>query len=93
MSSPENYPFFTLVKNQCQAEAVLAAIECFAEKAESFHLKPRAIKLKRDYLYADGGICLANKVNTLLAHYIESFGELSDQLVIFISKGLQQDSK
>lgn len=88
MSSPQNYPFFTLVNDQNQAEAALAAIECFAEHTERLYFKPKVSQIKRDFFNTEKEICLANRVNTLLADYIENIGELSDQLMIFISKSL-----
>ena len=88
MSPPQNFPFFTLVNDQSQAEAALAAIECFAERTERLYFKPKVSQIKRDFFNADKEICLAHRVNTLIADYIENIGELSDQLMIFISKSL-----
>ena len=89
MPNPSNYPFFTLVKNQCEAESALAAIECFGNDAEKQHLKPKAHALKVEFLHAKKEMCFAQKVNVLLAEYIASAGELSDQLVIALGKSLQ----
>jgi hypothetical protein len=89
MPSPDNYPFFTLVKNQCEAESALAAIECFGSHVEKLHLKPKAQALKVEFLRDKKEMCFAQKVNVLLAEYIESAGELSDQLIIALGKSLQ----
>jgi hypothetical protein len=89
MPSPDNYPFFTLVSNQCEAESALAAIECFGNYVEKQHLRPKAQALKVEFLRGKKEMCFAQKVNVLLAEYIESVGELSDQLVIALGKSLQ----
>ncbi|WP_283786932.1 hypothetical protein QNI23_010230 [Bermanella sp. WJH001] len=88
MPSPEHYPFFTLVNNQCEAESALAAIECFGNHSEKRHLKPKAHALKVEFLCKKEGLCFAQKVNTLLAEYIANVGELSDQLTIALGKSL-----
>lgn len=88
MTAPENYPFFSLVRNQCQAEAALAALTCFGSDAEKQHFKPEALKLKREYLQSNKGICLAERVNSLISEYVATFGDLSDQLTIFVSKSI-----
>ncbi len=88
MKAPDKYPFFNLVNTQCQAEAALAALTCFGNNEEKSHLKPQAIQLKKAFLHSPTEFCLAKQVNTLIANYVEDIGELSDQLTIFISKGL-----
>ncbi|NVK38984.1 MAG: hypothetical protein HWE18_13745 [Gammaproteobacteria bacterium] len=88
MKAPDKYPFFNLVTDQCQAEAALAALTCFGNDIEKLHLKPQATQLKKDFLHSNKGFCLAKGVNTLISNYVESFGELSDQLTIFISKSI-----
>lgn len=89
MTTPNNSPDFSLVFNQSQAEAALAALVCFGNQQEKDHFKTEALKLKRESLHQGGNICLVEKVNELIANYIQQCGELSDQLIIFISKSLK----
>ncbi|MGK0444769.1 MAG: hypothetical protein ACJA1U_001705 [Bermanella sp.] len=88
MTSPEQHPFFSLVNNQCQAEAALSALVCFGNQHEKTYFKPKIKRLKHEWLDAQPSFCLAKKVNTLVASYIHESGELSDQLTIFISKSI-----
>lgn len=88
MKAPDKYPFFNLVNTPCQAEAVLAALTCFGNNLEKDHFKPRVIQIKKELLHAPKEYCLAKQVNTLIANYVGKMGDLSDQLTIFISKGL-----
>jgi hypothetical protein len=89
MTSPQNHPFFSLVNNQCQAEAALAALMCCGSQEERRHFEPEVLKLKREWLHAEQEFCLAEKINGLIANYVENVGELSDQLIIFISKSFK----
>ena len=82
------FPFFKLVENNHQAEIALSAMSCFGNEHERKVLKPQAIKVQREFLHSNGEVCLANKVNRILADYLATYGDLSDNLLLFISKSI-----
>lgn len=88
MTSLIDYPFFSLVQDESQAEAALAAISCFGNDNEKQYFKPLALQIKRELLHTKNNVCLVEKVNNLIASYVKQCGELSDQLIIFISKSI-----
>jgi len=82
------FPFFQLVENNHQAEIALSAMTCFGTEHERKVLKPQAVKAQREFLHSNGEVCLANKVNRILADYLATYGDLSDNLLLFISKSI-----
>lgn len=82
------FPFFQLVENNHQAEIALSAMSCFGSEHERKVLKPQAIKVQREFLHSNGEVCLADKVNRILADYLSTYGDLSDNLLLFISKSI-----
>ena len=83
-----HFPFFKLVENNHQAEIALSALTCFGSEHERKVLKPQAVKIQREFLHSKEEVCLATKVNSILADYLAKHGDLSDSLLLFISKSI-----
>ncbi len=83
-------PFFELIKNSEQAELTLCTLSCFGNTQERKVLKPLAQYIQRKHIQENQQTCLPSQVNRLLAIYLSEYGELSDELLIFISKGLDK---
>lgn len=82
------YSFFKLVENEHAAVITLAAISCFGTEHEKKVLKPQANQLLRAHLSDRNCICLTTQVNKIIANYLARHGDMSDKLMLFISKGL-----
>ncbi|GAA6133692.1 hypothetical protein NBRC116188_04810 [Oceaniserpentilla sp. 4NH20-0058] len=84
------YPFFQLISNSDQAELALSVLTVFGSPREQAFLKPEAQQIQHDFMSSDGGACIVSAINNLLSAYLETHGEFSDQLTIFLSKSLVQ---
>ena len=86
-------PFFNLVDTDEEASVVISTIMSFGNQRERKILKPQAQRLLRAYLTSRHECCLATQTNKLLADYLRQHGDLSDQLLIFISKVISLELK
>lgn len=84
------YPFFHLISNTDQAELALSVLTVFGSPKEREFLKPEALRIQQDFMRSDGKTCIISAINNLLGAYLETHGEFSDQLTIFLSKSLVQ---
>jgi len=84
------YPFFRLITSADQAELALSVLTVFGSTRERELLKPEALRIQQDFMRSDGKTCIITAINNLLAAYLETHGEFSDQLTIFLSKSLVQ---
>lgn len=84
------YPFFRLISNTEQAELALSVLTVHGSSKEKMLLKPEALRIQQDFMRSDGEGCIITAINALLAAYLETYGEFSDQLTIFLSKSLVQ---
>jgi len=90
ITSLTKYPFFRLISNNDQAELALSVLTVFGSPKEQMFLKPEAEKIQHDFMRSDGRTSIVDAINNLLGAYLETHGEFSDQLTIFLSKSLVQ---
>ncbi len=84
------YPFFRLISNAEQAELALSVLTVYGSPRERMFLKPEALRIQQDFMRSEGQACIVTAINRLLAAYLDTYGEFSDQLTIFLSKSLVQ---
>ena len=82
------YPFFSLLRNNEQAEIALSVLTRYGSQKEIKEMVPEAKIIQRDFMKSDGNICLVTAITNLLVGYLELYGEFSDEITIFLSKSL-----
>ncbi len=85
-SGLEKYPFFKLVSNRQQAEIALSAMVCFGNEQERNSFAPEVERIQQEF-----EDCLVSATNDLMVNYLDKNGEISDSLLIFLSKGIEQN--
>lgn len=90
-SGLEKYPFFKLVSNRQQAEIALSAMVCFGNEQERNSFAPEVERIQQEFEDSSGHSCLVSATNDLMVNYLDKNGEISDSLLIFLSKGIEQN--
>ncbi len=85
------YPFFKLVSNRQQAEIALSAMVCFGNQQERNSFAPEVERIQQEFEDSAGHSCLVSATNDLIVNYLDKNGEISDSLLIFLSKGIEQN--
>jgi len=91
-SGLEKYPFFNLVNTRQQAEIALSAMVCFGNKKERDLFSPEVERIQQEFEDSAGHSNLVDEANNLLVSYLDKNGEISDSLLIFLSKSIEQNS-
>ena len=90
-SGLEKYPFFNLVSTRQQAEITLSGMVCFGNKVERNSFAPEVERIQQEFEDSAGHSCLVSATNELMVNYLDKNGEISDSLLIFLSKGIEQN--
>lgn len=90
-SGLEKYPFFKLVNTRQQAEIALSAMVCFGNEKERNLFSPEVARIQQEFEDSAGHSNLVSEANNLLVNYLDNNGEISDSLLIFLSKGIEQN--
>ena len=86
------YPFFNFVSTRQQAEIALSAMVCFGNEKERNAFSPEVERIQQEFEASAGHSNLVDAANNLLISYLDKHGELSDSLLIFLSKGIEQNN-
>ena len=90
-SGLDKYPFFKLATTRQQAELILSAMVCFGNEKERKLFSPEVERIQREFEASAGHSNLVDETNNLLVNYIDKNGEISDSLLIFLSKSIEYD--
>jgi len=90
-SGLEKYPFFKLVNTRQQAELALSGMLCFGNEKERKLFSPEVMRIQQAFEDSAGHSNLVNEANNLLVNYLDNNGEISDSLLIFLSKSIEQN--
>jgi hypothetical protein len=81
-----NFPQFHLSDDHYQAEIALSVLTCFGNKTEKLMLRPKAQRLRQNYLNGCRNMNLIEGVANIIKCHIDEHGALSHMLETFLAK-------